>query len=279
MTTLKAVLLGAVQGFSEFLPISSSGHLVIFNHLLASQGSSDLLFDVLVHLGTFLAVIAVFWKDVFRLIFEVFSMLRDLFTGKLRFRGVRLSPSRNFLYMLIVSLLPLFFVLPFKDSIEALFQNPVFVGFALLVTGGILLLSGRLQNGRIGMSSTTVSNALTVGFAQLFAVIPGISRSGSTITAGLASGFKRDYAVRYSFILSLPTTLAAVLLEVYDVSKSGVLPERWAPYLIGMAVAAVTGYAAIGLVKLLVRENKFSVFAWYCLVVGTATILYFGFIY
>ena len=276
MTIFKAIVLGAVQGLAEFLPISSSGHLVIFNHLLASQGSSDLLFDVLVHLGTFLAVLAAFWRDVLRLILECFSFLGDLFKGRLR--GARPAPARNLLYMLVISLLPLFLVLPVKGFIESLFQNPVFVGFALLVTGCILLLSGRFPEGRAGMSGTRVKNALAVGFTQLLAIIPGISRSGSTITAGLACGFKRDYAVRYSFLLSLPTTLAAVLLEVYDVVKQGALPEKWGPYLIGMLVAAVTGYAAIGLVKMLVRDNKFSSFAYYCFVVGAATIIYFGFI-
>ena len=141
MTTLKAIILGAVQGFAEFLPISSSGHLVIFNHLLASQGSSDLLFDVLVHLGTFLAVLVAFWRDVLRLLVECFSFLGDLFKGRLR--GGRTTPSRNFLYMLVLSLLPLFLVLPVKGFIELLFQNPVFVGFALLVTGCILLRTGQ----------------------------------------------------------------------------------------------------------------------------------------
>mgnify|MGYP002590159985 CR=1 FL=1 len=130
MSVLTAVLLGLVQGIAEFLPISSSGHLVIFNHLLASQGSSDLLFDVLVHLGTFLAVLVAFWRDVLRLLVECFSFLGDLFKGRLR--GGRTTPSRNFLYMLVLSLLPLFLVLPVKGFIELLFQNPVFVGFALL---------------------------------------------------------------------------------------------------------------------------------------------------
>ena len=276
MTTLKAIILGAVQGFAEFLPISSSGHLVIFNHLLASQGSSDLLFDVLVHLGTFLAVLVAFWRDVLRLLVECFSFLGELFKGRLR--GGRTTPSRNFLYMLVLSLLPLFLVLPVKGFIELLFQNPVFVGVALLVTGCILLLSSRFSEGRIGAASVRARQALVVGFTQLIAIIPGVSRSGSTITAGLACGFKRDFAVRYSFLLSLPTTLAAVFLEFYDVIKEGALPENWTPYLVGMVAAAVTGYAAIGLVRLLIKDNKFSAFSYYCFVVGCATIIYFGFI-
>ena len=249
MTTLKAIILGAVQGFAEFLPISSSGHLVIFNHLLASQGSSDLLFDVLVHLGTFLAVLVAFWGGEPVIIPNA--------------EGGRTTPSRNFLYMLVLSLLPLFLVLPVKGFIELLFQNPVFVGFALLVTGCILLLSSRFSEGRIGAASVRARQALVVGFTQLIAIIPGVSRSGSTITAGLACGFKRDFAVRYSFLLSLPTTLAAVFLEFYDVIKEGALPENWTPYLVGMVAS---------------RDNKFSAFSYYCFVVGCATIIYFGFI-
>ena len=276
MTLLKAILLGAVQGFSEFLPISSSGHLVIFNELLIDQGSSDLLFNVLVHLGTFLAVIAAFWKDCLRLLLEGFSLVGDVFSGNLK--RAKPTASRNFLYMLILSLLPLFLVLPVKEWIEGLFQNPLFVGCALLVTGAILWCSGRIPEGRTGPAGTKPKQAMIVGFTQLFAIVPGISRSGSTITAGLLAGFKREYAVKYSFLLSLPTTLAAVLLEVLDVIKDGTIPEHLLPYLVAMLVAAATGYIAIGLTRLLVQENKFQWFSWYCFVVGAATIVYFGFV-
>ncbi|NLT57579.1 MAG: undecaprenyl-diphosphate phosphatase [Clostridiales bacterium] len=277
MTVWKAILLGLIQGLTEFLPVSSSGHLVIFTHLLGTSGvEQDLFLDVLLHLGTFVAVIAAFWRDVLALLAELFSTLRDLFSGRLR--KVRPTPGRNYLYMLILSLLPLFLVLPVKGHIEALFERPLLVGVMLLVTGVLLFVSSRVRRGRIGMAETTAKDALTVGFAQLFAILPGISRSGATISAGLMTGFKRDYAVRYSFILSLPTTLAAALLQLYETIQAGALPENLAPYLLGMVVAAVVGYLAIGLVRVLVKGTSFRFFSFYCLVVGTATILYFGFI-
>lgn len=274
MTLLKAVILGIVQGAAEFLPISSSGHLVIASSLLGSEG--DLFFDVLLHLGTFLAVILAFWKDILRLIVELFSVLGDLLRGRI-FKAEK-TPYRNFLYMLILSLLPLFIVLPFREKIEALFSSPVFVGGALLVTGCILLFSDRVTEGEKRMRTTGVRDALIVGFTQLVAVIPGISRSGSTITAGLATGFKREYAVKYSFILSLPATLAAGLLELYDTVKSGGLPENMTPYLVGMIAAAVAGWFSIAAVRALVKNAHFKYFAYYCFVVGTATIIYFGLI-
>ena len=278
MTIIKAIILGAVQGFAEFLPISSSGHLVIFSHLLGTASAEgDLFFDVLLHLGTFIAVVAAFWRDILRLILELFSAIGDLFTGRLFKR--KPTPGRNYLYMLIVSLLPLFLVLPVKDRVEALFANPIFVGAALLVTSAFLWFAGKIRRGRIGMAETRVGNALTVGFAQLFAIVPGISRSGATITAGLATGFKREYAVKFSFIISLPATLAAAALELRETIKLGTLPDNMLPYLIGMAVAAFTGYLAIGLVKLLLKKNQFQLFSYYCLVVGLATIIYFGLIY
>jgi undecaprenyl-diphosphatase len=274
MTILKAVILGIVQGAAEFLPISSSGHLVIVSSLLGSEG--DLFFDVLLHLGTFLAVIIAFWKDILRLLVELFLVIGDLLRGRL-FKAEK-TPYRNFLYMMILSLLPLFLVLPFRDKIEALFSSPVFVGGALLVTGCILLFSDRVSEGEKRMRTTGVRDALIVGFTQLFAVIPGVSRSGSTITAGLATGFKRDYAVKYSFILSLPATLAAGLLELFDTVKAGGLPENMTPYLIGMAAAAVAGWFSIAAVRAIVKNAYFKYFAYYCFVVGTATIIYFGLI-
>ncbi len=274
MTVLNAIILGIVQGAAEFLPISSSGHLVIVSALIG-EGQSDLFFGVLLHLGTFFAIVIAFWRDILRLIIELFSAIGELFTGKL-FK-TRKSPYRNYLYMMIISLLPLFLVLPFRDGIESLFSNPVFVGGALIVTGFILQLSKRIGDQTVGMKGITLKHSLIVGFSQLFAIIPGISRSGSTITAGLAAGFKKDLAVKYSFIISLPATLAAGLLELYEVISTNTLPEDMTPYFFGMAAAAITGWLCIFTVRKLVQSDKFYMFSQYCFVVGTASIIYFSF--
>ena len=168
--------------------------------------------------------------------------------------------------LLIVGTLPLFAVLLINDQVEALGNNPIFVSCALLVTGCILFLSDRMAKGRKTTRNATLTDVLLVGVAQGFATVPGLSRSGCTISAGMALGFDRRFAVRYSFLLSLPAVLGATLLKVLDVLElEGGVPEESIPvYVLGMAVAAVVGYFSIKLVNLLAAKGKFGAFAYYC---------------
>ena len=272
MTYFMSAILGFVQGVAEFLPISSSGHLTLFQHFFGMD-EPDQLFNVLLHFATLLAVCVVYWRDIWEMIVEFFSFFADLFSCR-RYRG-NPPEARRMVLLIIVGTLPLFLVLPIKDRVEAFGNNPMFVCGALLVTGCILFLSDQMARGHKNARSATLLDVLLVGVAQGVATIPGLSRSGCTISAGMARGFDRKFAVRYSFLMSLPAVLGATLLEVLDVMKleGGVPAENLPKYLLGMAVAAVVGYFSIQLVKLLASKGRFGAFAYYCWGAGALFIL------
>ena len=266
-----AVVLGIVQGVAEFLPISSSGHLSLLQHFFRME-EPDALYNILLHFATLIAVCAVYWRDVADMILEFFRGIAAMFS-----RGEahgRPPEGRRLVLLVIVGTLPLFAVLPFDDAVEGLGANPVFVSVMLLVTGCILFLSDRYGGGRKNARTATVKDVLLVGAAQGFATIPGLSRSGTTISAGMALGFDRNFAVRYSFLMSLPAVFGATLLKVVKVLKAGTLDTSLLPmYLTGMAVAGVVGYFSIRLVKLLADRGKFGRFAYYCWIVGVAALI------
>ena len=267
VTYLMSVILGFVQVVAEFLPISSSGHLTLFQHFLGMP-EPDNLFNILLHFATLLAVCIYYIQDVLEMIVEFFLGIAALFSR----HPSRGNPpeARRLVLLVIVGTLPLFLVLPVKSRIESIGSNPIFVCCALLVTGCILFLSDRLAGGRKTARNATLTDVLLVGVAQGVATIPGLSRSGCTISAGMAMGFDRKFAVRYSFLMSLPAVLGATLLEVLDTVKAaepiadGLLPK----YLVGMVVAGVVGYFSIKLVNLLASKGKFGAFAYYCWAAG-----------
>ncbi|MBQ3088971.1 MAG: undecaprenyl-diphosphate phosphatase [Oscillospiraceae bacterium] len=275
MNFLSAIILGLVQGLAEFLPISSSGHLSLFQHFFGLQTAeaTSLFFDVLLHMGTLVAVIIYYWEDVRDMVSEFIAMCFEL-AGKRSSRPTAQAMSvRRLVLLIIVATLPLIIVLPFKSKIETLYDNTWFVGFALLVTGCILFLSDRLAKGRKTERSATIRDVALVGLAQAFATFPGISRSGSTIAAGMVLGFDRKFAVRFSFLLSLPAVLGANLLNLIDAFQAGVELGMIPVYIVGVCVAAMAGYFAIGVVKRLTDEGRFGKFAYYCWGVGALTLL------
>lgn len=267
-----SAVLGFVQGVAEFLPISSSGHLTLFQYFFGME-EPDQLFNVLLHFATLLAVCVVYWRDIWEMIVEFFRFFGDMFSRQRR-RG-HPPEARRMVLLIIVGTLPLFLVLPIKDQVETLGSNPVFVSCALLVTGCILFLSDQMARGHKTAKNATLLDVLLVGVAQGVATIPGLSRSGCTISAGMVRGFDRKFAVRYSFLMSLPAVLGATLLKVLDVMEleGGVPAENLPKYLLGMAVAAVVGYFSIQLVKLLADKGKFGAFAFYCWGAGALFIL------
>lgn len=274
MNVLYAMLLGLIQGLTEFLPVSSSGHLVLFSTLfgLESAEQSNLLFDVLLHTGTLVAVCIAYWADIVEMIQEVFSW----FGGKRsRYAAKRdgFSQGGRMIFLIVVASLPLFLVLPVKDWIEGLRQKPASVGVALIVTGFFLFLSDRIVKGKKTVRSASWKDALFVGLIQALAVTPGISRSGSTITAGLFRGFDRKFAVKFSFLMSLPAVLAATLLSLVDAVQTGIDPGQIPIYLAGMLVAGVSGFYAIKLVRYITKHDHFGIFAYYCWAAGLVTIL------
>ena len=263
MTYLMSAVLGFLQGVAEFLPISSSGHLSLFQHFFGME-EPDSLFNILLHFATLIAVCVYYFQDVVEMIVEFFRGVAALFS-RTPSRG-NPPEGRRLVLLVIVGTLPLFAVLPVESKIEMLGGSPVFVSCALLVTGCVLFLSDRFGGGRKTAKNVTIKDALLVGLAQGVATIPGLSRSGCTISAGMAMGFQRKFAVRYSFLLSLPAVFGATLLKVIKTIKAaeplaeGILPK----YLLGMAVAGVVGYFSIRLVDLLASKGKFGAFAWYC---------------
>lgn len=273
MSYFMAIFLGLVQGIAEFLPISSSGHLSLLQHFFGVQNveNDHLFFSVLLHLGTLISVCIVYRKDVVDMIREFCLGVGALFSPKLREKNP--PPARRLVLMVILGTLPLLVILPIKGVVEALYTNTVFIGFALIVTGFVLYLSDQLATGRKTIRNMTVKDALLIGCGQAVAVVPGLSRSGATIASGMTCGLERNFAVRFSFLLSLPAILGANILSLSDAVKAGIDVSMLPKYIIGTVVAAVAGYFAIRLVKELAQKGKFGGFAWYCWGVGILAIV------
>ena len=297
MTILDAVIQGIVQGLTEFLPVSSSGHLAITQHILGVSGEGNLFFNVMLHIGTLLAVVVFYHKLIGSLIVEFFRMIKDIFTGKFRWR--EMSYERNLIIMLIIGLLPLFLLfipipgtdLKVKDLADIFAASPLLIvtAVSLCVTSALLLIGiicnkrnmlrsfkhmkGGAENG--GRESYTVVDALCVGLMQcVAALLPGISRSGSTLAVGEMRGINKQKALDYTFVLGTPAIIAAALLEGVDAIKS---PEglqiEWMPTVIGMVVSAVVGYLAIWIFKWFLKTDKMMIFVVYTAVVGVALIV------
>jgi len=270
MTYLSAILLGLVQGIAEFLPISSSGHLAVLQSFFKLSGDGSVFFDVLLHLGTLVAVIVAYHSEIGELLREFFRMIHLVRTPA----GVKPDrPARRMILMLVIATLPLFLILPIKDTVEALYTNTFFVGFALIVTGLLLFFSDRMSRGTKSERSMTLLDAVVVGVGQAIAVVPGLSRSGTTIAAGLSRGFDRTFAVKFSFLLSIPAVLGANILSLVDALKAGVNTAMLPKYLIGVLVAMVSGYAAIRFLRYIAAKGRFSGFAYYCWGAGAITLI------
>ena len=272
MSLLSSILLGFIQGLTEFLPVSSSGHLAIAEHLLGMSGASDIpeFFDVLLHLGTLVAVFVAYWAEVRDMVLEFFRGAKDLAHGT---TPTPIPPARRMILLIIVGTLPLFVVLPIKDLVEGLADNMYFVGGALLVTGCLLFASDRVRKGHKSERSARIQDVLVVGLAQAIANCPGISRSGTTITAGCFVGFDRKFAVRSSCLMSIPAILGANILSLKDAVSAGIIWADVPVYLVGVVVAAGVGYACIRLLKMIAEKGKFGFFAYYCWAAGVVTLI------
>ena len=272
MSYLNAIILGLVQGIAEFLPISSSGHLSIAQNLfgLSTEGTNDMLFDVLLHLGTLMAVFVAYWAEIREMIVEFFNMVGDVAKGK---KQKTVPPARRLIAMILIGTLPLFAILPIKDFVGGLSQNTYFIGGALLVTGFLLVACDRVRKGKKNEGTATMKDALLVGIGQAIATCPGISRSGMTITMGCFCGFERKFAVRFAFLLSIPAVVGANILEIADALGNGINSALLPMYGVGVVVAAVSGYLCIRLLKMIAEKGKFGAFAYYCWAMGVVTIV------
>lgn len=286
MSVLQSIFLGVIQGLTEFLPVSSSGHLAIIQNIFKIDTGSSILFDILLHLGTLLVVFIVYWKDIWKLILEALHMVGDIFANlaaffqnrgaeqKKPYRRIVRSNYRKFVVLLIVSTIPtgIMGVLGeklIKDASDTLLVP----GICLLITGILLLLSDRMENCTKIPKDVTYKEGVLVGIAQGFATLPGLSRSGTTIAACLFCGFDRRFAVKYSFILSIPAILGAAVLEIKDVGAEVINGGLVGTYLAGMAAAAVVGYICIRTMLVVVRNKKFKYFAFYCFAAGILAIV------
>ncbi|MGN0604897.1 MAG: undecaprenyl-diphosphate phosphatase [Oscillospiraceae bacterium] len=273
MTLIDAVVQAVIQGLTEFLPVSSSGHISLYQHFTGNSGEGALLFSAILHLGTLVAVFIAFRDTIWALMKECVSLIKDLFTGK--FKWSAMNGERRMIIMLIISLLMLIPFYLFKDFFEGISEdNDIIVeGFCFIYTSIILMISDRCSKGKKTPENITLKDSVAVGIFQGFALLPGVSRSGSTICGGLFSGFSRDTAVKYSFILGIPAILGGCLLEIKDAVQENAVEIDFLPYIVGMVIAAVVGVMAIKMVSWLVNSNKFKIFAFYTLILGICVIL------
>ena len=273
MSILSAIILGIIQGVAEFLPISSSGHLSIFQNFFGLRTAEEghLLFDVLLHLATLVSVCIFYRKDIVEIVKESISFVKSV--GHPQPGGKKTFPKVRLLFMMFIATLPLFAVLPINDHVEQLYYNTIFIGIMLLVTGVVLFVSDRVALGNRNEKTMTIKNAILIGVCQAIATIPGLSRSGSTITAGLVGGLNRDFAVKFSFLISIPAILGANILSLIKATGEGFDTALLPAYLAGMAVAMVTGYLSLGFLRLICNKGKFGRFAYYCWGAGILTII------
>ena len=247
---LSAMLLGVVQGVTEFLPVSSSGHLVLFQQWLPVAGD-PIAFDLALHLGTLIPVLWVYRTDLV-------GVVKDATVGT---GAYLVRPGVRLLVLIAAATLPTAVIgLSLEDVFERLFHNPRAVGVAFAITGTVLWATGRVKQGTTKASGLPVHHAIAIGLAQGFAITPGISRSGSTIAAGLFLGMDREAAARFSFLLSVPAIAGACVLKLGDMSLDG---TSLGPIAVGVLSSAVSGYLALTLLIRLVRKGDFRNFAYY----------------
>lgn len=273
MTFFEAIILGLAQGLSEFLPISSSGHLALLQYFFGIEGESVLAFAVLLHLGTLISVFIVYRKDIWALFVELCMVFKDVFTGK----GLRINanPTRRLGFMIIVATIPTGLIgILFNDLFESMYSSLISIGTGLLFTGTILWLAERLGSGRNSVTEMKFGHAFFVGVMQGIAICPGVSRSGSTLVGGLFSGLNREFGVKFAFLISIPSILGSVILEAPAAFEQGADMSLVLPILTGVIVSAVSGLIAIKAMIRFVTGKKLWYFSVYTWIVGAAVILY-----
>ncbi len=259
--------MGFVQGLTEFLPISSSGHLVLASNVLHIQGNTGILFEVMLHLGTLVSVFIVFYKDIYNMIIEFFKMARDII--RKRDIGLRDNPYRVMIVMVVIGTIPTGLIgILFKDILESAFGSTLLVSLMLLITGTFLYIANGLGMGAKSARGIRIRDALFVGTCQGLAITPGISRSGATIFAGLTRGFNRELATKFSFILSIPAILGAAAIQFFDYSGAPISPRYFLIMSAGTAVAAVMGTVSIKFLIGVLNRGKLHYFSYYCWSVG-----------
>jgi len=275
MSNLFAIVSGLVQGLTEFLPVSSSGHLTILRGFfgLDFEALDGLTFEVMLHLATLAAVVIVYHGDVFTLVCSFFSLVKKLLCRRL---SDGLSDGEKFVVRLLLATLPMVLLLPVKDRVEVLYSGVRLTGVMLILNAVMLFLSDRAAKRNYGrLEDMKPKNALAVGFFQLTAALfPGLSRSGTTVTGGLTQGLDRENAVRFSFIMSIPAILGANITELPGLFASPIPSSDVMPLMLGMAAAFLSGLFAIGLLRYIAKRSSFRPFSYYCAALGLIVLIF-----
>ncbi len=277
LTYLQALVLGIVQGLGEFLPISSSGHLAVIQYFFGIEGESVLLFAVMLHLGTLISVFIIYWHDIVKLVKELIAVIKDIFTGK----GLRINhnPVRRLGFMIIVATIPTALIgLFLNDVFAGLYLSLMAVGIGFLVTGTILFIAEKMGKNEKKVWGMKFRHAVFIGIMQGIAICPGVSRSGSTLFGGLMSGLDRNFALRFAFLISIPSILGSVILEFPPAISAGLPEGIWGPVIVGTVVSAISGFIAIKAMLKIVAGKRLTVFSWYTWVLGAAVLSYAIFI-
>lgn len=275
MSILMSLFLGLVQGITEFLPVSSSGHLSILQNLFNLDYSDEynLLFEVLLHLGTLISICVAYRLELKAMISDGIEFLRMRGESDLD-EPVVLKPSARALLFVLVGTIPLFIALIFSRSISSLFFKTGFIGFALLITGGLIFVSDKfVKRGNRTEKTMTFMDAIVIGLAQAVATLPGLSRSGTTISVGLARGLSGSFAVRFSLLLSIPAVIGATVVSLFKAIRDGIDFSLLPVYLAGFVVATVVGFFTIQILRRLMTKGGFGRIAYYCWGVGVLTII------
>ena len=273
MTYFEAVILGLVQGLAEFLPISSSGHLALLQQFFGIDENKVLLFAVMLHVGTLISVFIVYWRDIAELIVELFLTIKDLCTGK----GLRLQerPVRKLGIMIIVATIPTGIIgILFNDLFDSLYNSIIPIGIGLIITGFLLVMAERMGASNRGIEQMNFRNALFIGTVQGIAICPGISRSGSTLFGSLICNLDRKFAVKFVFLISIPSILGSAVMEAPAALESGFDMAQLGPVLVGMIVAAVSGLIAIKTMIKIVSDKKLNYFSYYVWALGLIVTCY-----
>ena len=286
MTFIQSVFLGIIQGITEFLPVSSSGHLSILRNLFGIQTDGGLLFDVMVHLGTVIAICVVFRRDVLRMIGETIRMVSDIWANgsvlihnkkekdARRYKKILHNNYRRFVVMVLCATIPTAVIgYAARDLVTLASDSLLAPGIGLILTAVFLIIADVSENGKKIPKDISFTNSFLIGIAQGISTLPGLSRSGTTIAACLISGYDKRFAVKYSFIMAIPAILGATCLEIGQVFSSRISLSQFFIYLAGAVTAGVVGYFSCRKMLTIVRKKKFRGFAIYCLILGSISII------
>lgn len=263
-----AIILGAVQGVSEFLPISSSGHLAIVQSLMGVD--PGLAFDTILHIGTLVAVFMFFWNDIISILKGFIRSLGDIPNGNFM-NEIMKDKDKKYAWLIIIGSIPTAIIgILLKSAVESVLSGTLYVGIFLLVTGALLYYSEKSPSGKTDIKDMSIKQSLIIGTCQGISVFPGISRSGSTIASGLFEGLEREFAARYSFLLSIPAILGALLVQVKDIA---VIDISTGVIIAGFVSSVIFGYLSVRLLMKMIKGWSLNIFAYYCWIVGILTII------